>query len=438
MTESKFKIAANKIQQQMLDDATEAAYISDPKNWLLIHSTAYKPQKNAAGQLHIKPLSAATDFQFVRNTIHTTINRVVGDRLGAGKWSDQSYIVLMPYNDTVAQNGLPANVMIDDTYFSVPIDTGLVLPPTAHIMRTDNNLPQGTLFEIRGNETVFKQNDFTPDEIEMILPYLPKHDAEAYQMYASGNLEMPNKYLTDDENKANQQAALEEYLDRMDDVSKKMYASARDKNAFWRGIFQQDANAILASYVKNVALNATATHMGYKLVSRSNAVDNAVNQFALKQGFRNGLHDASLHAEAEGSARAWRNTIGKDGHFGIGLYNITDFDQLYNTLVSNVQRYGVQDIITALVTNSSPNLRAIFEYSTKNSANKFLDPDEQIQSITAADKNLSDAMRKYATRAALEFERWRNKLQTRAGYDKFIQRLAAYQTTMLHTNSIER
>ncbi len=424
MTVQSFKHAVEKLQQQIgkLDEsheraAQDAQYLSDMNNWLLVHATNYMPKTNKNGARYILPTSAATDYKFVRNTIHTTMNHIVTSH-GGGDWSGQPYIILMPYNDTVAKNGNPANVNMIDTFFSVAPDRGLVLPDTAHIVMADNDLPDGTLFETRGNTTVYKQMDFTPAEREQIIPFLKENDARDYQMLSQGRLD-----IRDTTNQVN----VQQMIDRLDARGKKLYESARDKNAFVRGLLQADADAILGQYMRNLATSAAAEKMGYKILTHynSSAAQTAFDNVVVKNNLCNGIHDASLQHTVEMSARRWRVIFSEPKfHDDPAIFTAKSLDELYDKITQNINEPEIGVAITALLTNQRPDFFPLLSSKALNAYNLNPWVKTPLKTIGDEDKNLEDSLRKYCAKKTLEFERWRQKLQSMPGYDAFIQKLA--------------
>ena len=158
-------------------------YMSDMNNWLCVHVTRYMPQQNSSGKLAIQTTAMATDYELPRATVHMTINQVVHAH-GAGSWNDVPFVVLAPYNDIVKENGNPAEVACEDTFFIPDTDTGLVLPDSTCIVKPDNS----TLFSIGDKVATYKTDNFTEQEIETILSFVSPYDRMLYENYSKGEV----------------------------------------------------------------------------------------------------------------------------------------------------------------------------------------------------------------------------------------------------------
>ena len=152
---------------------TEEKYVSDMSNWLCVHATNYMPQQNTTGDYFIQTTAMATNNEIARATIHVTLNQIVYSHM-SGNWDSASFVILAPYNDVVEINGKPSMVASEDTYFIPNPDTGLVLPKNACIIKPDNS----TLFTIGEHVSTYKTDNYTEQEIQTILSFMPPYSFE--------------------------------------------------------------------------------------------------------------------------------------------------------------------------------------------------------------------------------------------------------------------
>ena len=166
--------------KKLSDENSEIEYMSNPDNWLVVHTTKYMPEKLKNGQMAIKTTAMATDFEIPRATVHTTLNHIVVGTVGFGSWTDTPYVILAPYKDVVKQNGNPLQLSVFDTFFAPDIKTGLVLPIGTRLVRP-GDVSWGELYEIKGNETLYKMDGFTPQQKQFIYEtYMDKYQRREY------------------------------------------------------------------------------------------------------------------------------------------------------------------------------------------------------------------------------------------------------------------
>jgi hypothetical protein len=141
------------------------------KNFIMFHATDYLPRKNKdTGVLHIQSNAMANGFNTLRNTVHFSRGHIVGSNDG-GDWSNKKYVVLVPLNDIVEKNGKPCSAVSVDTFWSPSPDAGLVLPESAHIVAPASNIKPGMLHHVGPRKTLYKENDFSEEEIRKLLEY---------------------------------------------------------------------------------------------------------------------------------------------------------------------------------------------------------------------------------------------------------------------------
>lgn len=259
-------------------------YMSKMRNWCCVHTTRYEPKKNNDGELYIETTAMATGNELPRASVHVTLNQVVGSHMG-GNWDDAPIVVLAPYNDVVEKNGNPQEVSTADTYFIPNPDTGLVLPNSAYIVKPSKD--GDALFELGENGATYKTDNYTAEEIEEILS-LSEFDRYQYDEYMKGNVPEYNvkRILGNDENLI------------------KVYEGTEDKQAFMRGIFEEDRFVILNKLLRNAVVKMAMEKMDFRYVlSHEDEVTGVVAEVARDEGIRgnsgNKGHSFSLESELE-------------------------------------------------------------------------------------------------------------------------------------------
>lgn len=229
---SKFKQAIGSIQEII---AVEEL-LSDPAKQCFVHATNYMPLQHKNGSFFIPSTAMATNFKIPRATVHATLNWIVSGHAG-GSWDDSEIVILAPYNDVVAKNGNPVGFDPTDTYWSTNPDYGLVLPENAHIVRPSNDV----LFSIGEHESTYKRDNYTKEEIDIILDMMPKRMRREYEMYQNGDLE---------------EWDIETELSK-DERIKKLYDSSSDKRAFLRGLFEERRFNMLSQVLRDNVVRIT-------------------------------------------------------------------------------------------------------------------------------------------------------------------------------------
>ncbi len=431
MSLNKFQDATKRLKEQQISEEDEGQYLSDINNYLSVHVTKYMPRKNANGEYYIPSTAMATDYKYMRNTVHTTLNHTVKPVFGGGDWESMPYVILAPFNDMIATNGKPAMTCLVDTYFSVSPDRGLVLPKSAHIVRPVNDLPDGKLFEIRGNETVYKQIDYTDAELELLKSLLSPEQITQYNHYLNGRI--TDQWTND--------AYIADEIANLGDTGRKLYENATDKTAFLRGLFENSRDAVLGQLVRDVATRATMEQMGYKYIDNTYEyakTSKVVEQTALAHGMdgttTNKAHSNSLYGEMEDEMYGISSAI---EHFAD---KTVSFDTMLQELSGELSISYLQ-IRNALVGGGKPNFYAVFEneLKRKNDFLAYLNPDfKPYKSITDFDANLDETIRRYCARYEQEFAKLQTKLKSRPGYDAFIKKLSAMVHAQTHDYSPER
>ncbi len=257
-----------------------APYMSSPNDWLCVHATSYEPKKNSDGEMYIETTAMATDYRFVRSTVHFTLNHVVvGHTLG--NWDDASIVVLAPFKDVVEKNSKPEMVCMVDTYFEPNPDKGLVLPESTYIVRPGDN--NGKLFEIGEHSATYKTDNYTKEDEEYILSSDSSDKDKFYRL------------LSGDVSEVEAQSALG-YDKKLIDV----YNKSKDKKAFMRGIFEENRFIILNKLLRDYVVNEATRKMGFYSRDSRDGRDEIVKKSAKKAGFNATSHNAEHFNSLEG------------------------------------------------------------------------------------------------------------------------------------------
>ena len=308
---NQFNKAIKNLKKQMVD--SDELYMADKNNWLLVHCTHYMPQINKNGELVIQNTAAATDGEIPRATVHFTLNHTVVDNNG-GSWTDKGIVVLAPYDSVVEKNNKPAGFKVDDTFFSVGADAGLVLPENARIVKPVNN---GPLYQIGEKVSTYKTDNFTDDEIELIKSWMPNWTLRYYDRYDKGDVD---------------DAELQIVLQLMPAEIVKSYEMAKDKKAFIRGFYEEKKYEILNSVLRDKVVAETAKKMGYRTISRNETnlwdVDRKIQSVALQDGLYITSHAGTFYSVAEDYGLYLDNQLDE-------LSNVERNDDLINLLYKN-------------------------------------------------------------------------------------------------------
>lgn len=82
----------------------------------IVHSTRYEPRREGEGLYSIPTTFDATKGEYLRNSIHLTLNHKVHSHL-SGNWEQNGFTIISPLSDTLAVNGDPEGVNFDDTWW---------------------------------------------------------------------------------------------------------------------------------------------------------------------------------------------------------------------------------------------------------------------------------------------------------------------------------
>ncbi len=279
---NQFNKANDNLNKIMLEN--DELYMADKKNWLLVHCTHYMPRINKNGELFIQNTAAATGGEIPRVTVHFTLNHTVVANNG-GSWTDKGIVILAPYDSLVEKNNKPAGFKVDDTFFSVGADAGLILPENSRIVKPVND---GPLYQIGEKVSTYKTDNFTDDEIELIKSWMPYRTLQDYDRYDKGDVS---------------EAEVQMIMQLMSAEIVKSYEMAKDKKAFLKGFYEEQKYEILNSVLRDKVVAETAKKMGYKTIARNESnlwdVDRKMQSVALRDGLYIGSHAGSFYSEAE-------------------------------------------------------------------------------------------------------------------------------------------
>ena len=140
-----------------------------PEKLALVHMTKYMPHK-VEDHHEIQSTAEATDYRYLRNHIHFTIEHRVSNVMG-GNWDDANIMVVASLKDTIDANDKPLGMSAQDTYFETTPGHNLQLPPGTHffVPSDDPKKLHGELSYTEGDITYYKLSGYTDEEKEDIF-----------------------------------------------------------------------------------------------------------------------------------------------------------------------------------------------------------------------------------------------------------------------------
>ncbi len=447
------KIEIFKQAVRNLSDYVGTDYAAKPENWCVVHATKYMPLRHKDGTMYIPSTAMATNFDVPRTTVHTTFNHVVTSHM-MGSWDDMPIVVMAPYTDVAKENGNPAQISAVDTYWSVNPKRGLVLPDNAYIVQPSNDV----LFSVNEHGATYKRDNYTDEEVKMILEMLNPEERETFEKYEKGDFK-------------DYEIEHEFYIDNR---VKKMYESAKDKQAFLRGLFEENRFDILSHYLRNTVVRLAMKKIGFYKIQgiydgsyTSTIIKDAATKMGIQATASNKGHSNSIYAEMEDF---WGRikTVFNGGFDEYGVINAPDFKSLLGYISSHSENRIIQEIVKSLTENKPLDFIDLYEKHfiseinqhiswaglyTQTLQNELLDIErydisEQekdqrraevyqkqqenaeylkelnaIKKISDFDANLSEVLYKNAEILSAEYETRRKNLMSRPGYDDFIQKL---------------
>lgn len=409
---TKFKRGAKEViaSASLKTPQSENEYMSSMDNWLLVHATKYMPLKNKAGQMYIPTRAMVTDFEIPRGTVHFTLNHVVGNH-GLNSWDDASIVVLTPFNQTKEINGAPAEVALNDTYFFPEIEQGVILPEGTRIIRPASDLPKGKLFEVRGNETVYRTADFTEEDEKLLIEKMPWYMSKQYQTWVTGD--MPED-------------AIQSALNTLDERGKKMYAAAKDKKAFLRGLMETARQEALAQTARQVAVEATANAMGYRCIEDTAEFSKTtmmVEDTARKAGMNGNSSDKghfnSIYKVVENVWHRFDLAMMGGIAWGKGMKHVAESDDTLESLYKYFDEISENSSLDMYVDSIIHDTPVDFHKRLKEIL---------MEEKLVADEKLQALFDKWAKRANQEFRAFCDSLKTKPGYDNFVKKLRKMPT----------
>ncbi len=434
-------------------------YMADMSHWCAVHATKYMPKHHKDGTMYIPTTAMSTDFNIPRTTVHVTLNHVVTAHIG-GNWNDMPIVILAPYNDVTEKNGNPAEVAGTDTYWSANPDTGLILPKDTYIVQPDNN---GPLYQIDEHGATYKRDNYTEEEVARIESWLSPYDLETYTRYKNGDLRpwaIENEFYGDER-------------------VKQMYESAKDKQAFLRGLFEESRFNILSQYLRDMVVRMSMEKMGKRWIDdigdateRSQVIANTAESFGVPGNPSNKGHSNSTYAALE---QCWWNSVEsifrETSSGDIPGILTTNTESLYGVIVKRGANKMTSQVISNILENKPIDFMKVYEdrfrgdidgkiqtlktrityneqeiqryesnaypllteaeknkyikqYQNKISVyRKSLDKMSAIHTMDDYDKNLAETIRRYCTKLSGEYNAWRNKLEKEPGFEKLVQQL---------------
>jgi hypothetical protein len=404
----------------VLELKQEPEYMSSMDNWLLVHATRYMPLKNDKGELYIPTTAMATDFAIPRGTIHFTLNHVVKSHT-AGSWEDAGIVMLLPFQETKKINkSIPEEVSIHDTYFFPQSEKGVLLPKDMHIVRAVSELPDGQLYDVRGNETVYKTENFTPDEIELLVSQMSSTTKYLYEKYINADF---------------MDYEIEDIVYRLEDRGKKMYESATDKKNFLKGLYTDAVHDMLKVQSRNLAVQAAVNTMGYKYIhdtgdmsKTSQSVAKTAIEHSMVGNISDKGHSNSVYEEIEQVWNSHRQTMDESFVYGDGLNVLINkpnpLEAIYEYINERTNNTVELELyVDAIVKNKPLNLKpkcldSIKRYKQENNG------------------KLIGLVNKWCDKEAREFGEFQKKLRKISGYKDFVIKLKN-MPTFAHRQAIK-
>lgn len=169
-----FKQEEDSMRKELLEEANKSAEASDSlhlpefqlSDLVIIRITANLPQKRG-GEMFLQSPFDGTGGRLPRNTLHFTLNHIVGEH-AYGSWTGVPYTIVAPLDKVVEMNGLPRSINAADTYFDISPGSTLRLPKETVIVKPEG-LPEGILFKDKSQGVVYKSRIFTPKDIEELI-----------------------------------------------------------------------------------------------------------------------------------------------------------------------------------------------------------------------------------------------------------------------------
>lgn len=139
-------------------DKKEDKWPVDIDKQACVHATKFKPLKKEDGSYEVRTTGDATGFEFVRNTVHVSLNHKVVSHM-MGKWDQAPYVLISPMRQMVDVNGLPVSDQEWDTWWTRNPGETLKFPNA--ILVEPGEMPFNTLYVIGDKSAIFKGENYT-------------------------------------------------------------------------------------------------------------------------------------------------------------------------------------------------------------------------------------------------------------------------------------
>lgn len=171
-----------KFMQSKRDEYTLTGFESpeptDPKSIAFVHATKYFPKKIDNHTYAVLTLFDATHGNFLRSTIHTTMNYKVQSHIG-GNWDKQTYIVIGNGQSMLDKNGAPYGFAEEDTWWLRNPGEPLYFTDAVIISKAES--PQEGLISVSESEVKYKGDDYTISDVFSIADYVKNNPGAKVQ-----------------------------------------------------------------------------------------------------------------------------------------------------------------------------------------------------------------------------------------------------------------
>ena len=420
-------------------DEQDAKIMSDTNNWCFVHITRYKPRFDKNGNFILTCHAMVDGGKTARNTVHGALNHIVENH-GDDDWSDCPYVIFARYNDIVAKNGDPVGIDLIDTYFSVDVDTGLVLPKDSAYYIHPSSVDDTELYRIGQNEATYKAYDFTDEEIKTILSKVSAKEREKYDKYMSGDLE---KWEIADALKSDKR--IEQFYEQA------KAKGPENEKAFLRGLMTDKRDSILSKFLRDFVTRAVMNKKGFEYVDKAQerSMENSLVADAIRDVAISKNIDTGFDAHA-------RSVYGIDGlqkkfvEFGYSIEKViheTSMDKLFDWLLNDVM-YNGGAFYRAVVRNDFQNLdnykenyeeyfqkfKEIHKDYFENNVSmleKYGYMDREVQkcdTIDECDPKFSKALDRQILIMTKKLRDWRKKMEPNQRFQKLVKKLEDWES----------
>lgn len=129
-----------------------------------VHATKYRPRETNDG-FEIPTTGEATNWTYLRNTCHISLNHKVRSHLG-GNWNLTPFTIIAPFELMLQANGNPTAIDELDTWWVRNPGETLKFPNASLV--EPGTPPEGQLFVIGNHKTIFKGESYTLDDLTKV------------------------------------------------------------------------------------------------------------------------------------------------------------------------------------------------------------------------------------------------------------------------------